>query len=58
MPGNVLLPASVTGLAQDSVANVTQVTTVDREFLDERIGSVPGWLLADVDRGFRRVLGL
>lgn len=58
MPGNVLLPASVTGLPEDSVANVTQVTTTDREYLDGRIGAVPDWLMADVDRGLRRVLGL
>jgi mRNA interferase MazF len=58
MPGNVLLPASVTGLSEDSVADVTQVATVDRRHLDERVGAVPPWLLADVERGLRRVLGL
>lgn len=58
MPGNVALPASATGLPHDSVADVTQVTTVDRDRLDSRIGTVPPWLMADVDRGLRRVLGL
>ena len=33
-PGNVLLPAKVTGLPKDSVANASQVITVDRDFLD------------------------
>jgi mRNA interferase MazF len=58
IPGNVLLPASVTDLSEDSVADVTQVATVDRRHLDERVGTVPPWLLADVERGLRRVLGL
>ncbi len=30
MPGNVFLPAAVTGIPKDSVANVTQVATLDR----------------------------
>lgn len=58
MPGNVLLPASVTGLAEDSVANVTQVVTIDRSHLEGRIGVVPPWLLEGIDRGLRRVLDL
>lgn len=39
-PGNVLLPSKATGLTKDSVANVSQVTTVDRVQLTERIGSL------------------
>lgn len=58
MPGNVLLPASDTGLRQDSVANVTQLTAVDRDHLEERTGQLPGWLMAELDRGLRRVLAL
>lgn len=58
MPGNVLLPASVTGLAEDSVADVTQLVTLDRSHLDGRIGALPPWLLTDLDRGLRRVLAL
>jgi len=57
-PGNVLLPAKATGLPKASVANVSQVITVDRDFLDERAGRVRGQLLKDVDNGLRLVLGL
>ena len=39
-PGNVLLPSKATGLPKDSVANVSQVTTVDRVQLTERVGSL------------------
>jgi len=57
-PGNVLLPAKATGLPKDSVANVSQVITVDRDFLLELAGRVRGQLLREVERGLRSVLGL
>lgn len=57
-PGNVLLPKNDTGLPKDSVANVTQVYTVDRELLTERVGMLPSSLMRDVDNGLRPVLGL
>ena len=57
-PGNVLLPAKATGLPRDSVANVSQVITVDRDFLLERAGRIRGQLLQDVDKGLRLVLAL
>ena len=57
-PGNVLLPARATGLPKDSVANVSQVITVDRDFLLELAGRVRGQLLSDVENGLRLVLEL
>jgi mRNA interferase MazF len=57
-PGNVLLPARSTGLPKDSVANVSQVITVDRDFLRKPAGRVRGQSLKDVDTGLRLVLGL
>ena len=57
-PGNVLLPAQVVGLPRDSVANVTQLVTVDRDYLEERVGKVPSKTLARVDAGLRLVLDL
>ena len=39
-PGNVLLPARATGLRRESVANVTQVVTLDRRDLTERAGKL------------------
>jgi mRNA interferase MazF len=41
VPGNVLLPLGVSGLSRDSVVNVSQIFTIDKEFLVERNGSVP-----------------
>ncbi len=39
-PGNVELSAKSTGLAKDSVANVSQIVTLDRDVLTERVGRV------------------
>jgi mRNA interferase MazF len=57
-PGNVLLPAKITGLPKDSVANVSQIVTVDRDFLEDRAGRIRGQSLKDVESGLRLVLGL
>lgn len=58
MPGNVFLPASITGLPRDSVVNVTAVATLNTADLSEQAGSVPTPMLQDVDHGLRLVLGL
>ena len=58
MPGNVFLPAAATGLPRDSVVNVTALITVDKDDLDELIGRAPDYLMQDVDRGLRQVLGV
>jgi mRNA interferase MazF len=58
MPGNVFLPAAATGLARDSVLNVTALVTLNKADLADRAGKAPTSLLDDVDRGLRRVLAL
>ncbi len=40
-PGNVLLPARLTNLPKDSVANVSQVVALDKILLTERVGKLP-----------------
>ena len=57
-PGNVLLVSQATGLPKDSVANVSQVFTVDKKFVVERIGMLPEHLQEAVDEGLRTVLYL
>lgn len=57
-PGNVRLPVKGTGLAKVSVANVSQIFTVDKTFLTERIGRLNPRLLAEVDAGLRIVLSV
>lgn len=57
-PGNVLLLRENTGLPKDSVANVTQIATVDEDFLDQQAGVVPLRVMAQVEAGLRLVLDL
>jgi mRNA interferase MazF len=57
-PGNVLLPTKSTGLPKDSVANVTQLVTLDEDYLTERTGRIPPKIMAHVDAGLKLVLDL
>ena len=57
MPGNVLLKAADTGLDRDSIANVTLITIIDRDSLDEWAGAVPKRRLQQVFEGLDLVLG-
>jgi mRNA interferase MazF len=53
-----LLPGKATGLPKDSVADVSQVITIDREFLMKLAGRVRGQFLNDVETGLRLVRDL
>lgn len=57
-PGNVLLSTEHSSLPKPSVANVSQVVTLDRALLTERVTRLSGRLLADVDAGLRLTLSL
>lgn len=57
-PGNVFLARKVTGLPKDSVANISQVVTVDKHFLTEFIGSLPSEYLEKIEDGLRLVMDL
>ena len=56
-PGNVALSARVTGLPKDSVANVSQILTLDRDLFTERVGKVPRARLELLFSGIDIVLG-
>lgn len=57
-PGNVFLPKKITGLYRDSVANISQVVTIDKYFLTERVGTLPSHIFEQVENGLRLVLKL
>jgi mRNA interferase MazF len=57
-PGNVLVASEQSGLARDSVINVSQLFTVDRTTLTERIGNLPARYVKLLDEGLRLVLAL
>ena len=53
-----MLPARAVGLPKDSVANVSQFVTIDRDYLEERAGTVSAKTLARVEAGIRLVLDI
>jgi mRNA interferase MazF len=57
-PGNVRLETAASGLPKPSVVNVSQVATLDRQFLTERVRMLDEATLQRVDLGLRLVLGL
>ena len=56
-PGNVSLRSRHTGLPKESVANVSQIVTLDRTLLTERTGKLPHTQLDLVLSGIDVVLG-
>ena len=56
-PGNVRLPARTTGLTRESVANVSQIVTVDRSTLTDRVGQLSRAKLELVLTGIEIVIG-
>ncbi len=56
-PGNVRLSTRLTGLPKDSVANVSQIVTLDKTLLTERAGKLPRAKLHLVLSGIDVVLG-
>lgn len=57
-PGNVQIPKKDSRLAKASVVNVSQVLTLDRSLLTERVHQLPTATMAKVDEGLRLVLGV
>jgi len=56
-PGNVLIPSKAAGLPKDSVANVSQIVTLDRASLTKRVGKLSRAKLELVLVGIEVVLG-
>ncbi len=57
-PGNIRIGKSESGLSKPSVINVSQVLTLDRSYLTERVRTLPQPVMHRVDSGLRLVLGL
>ncbi len=57
-PGNVLVTSDETGLPRDSVVNVSQIITIDKAFLAERVGCLDDRAMLAVEDGLRTVLAL
>jgi mRNA interferase MazF len=57
-PGNVRLSRRDSKLPRDSVVNVSQLLTLDRVFLTERVSRLPPSVIAEIEVGLRLVLSL
>lgn len=57
-PGNVRVSARESGLPTDSVANISQIVTVDKSFLEEYTGRLRPRTMAAIADGMRLVLGV
>ena len=56
-PGNAVLPARTTGLPKDSVANASQIVTLDRSLLTDHVRRLAPQAFAQIIHGIEVVLG-
>ncbi len=57
-PGNVRITRRASGLPRDSVINVSQLITLDKQRLTDKVGRLPSESLRDVEAGIKLVLAL
>jgi mRNA interferase MazF len=57
-PGNVRVGKGESGLTKPSAVNISQLYTLDRELLTQRVRALPADTMRNVDEGLRLVLGL
>ena len=57
-PGNVQMAKSKSGLSKESVVNVSQILTIDKKFLVEKVSQLDIHTMQRIDEGIALVLGL
>ena len=57
-PGNVRLSKVKSGLIKESVVNVSQIITLDKEFLSEEVGKLDRLTMQQIDEGIKLVLSV
>lgn len=57
-PGNVRISARTSGLQKPSVVNVSQVITLDKRFLAQRVKALDRDTMVQIDEGLRLALDL
>lgn len=57
-PGNVMLSKRNTRLPKASVANVSQILTLDKSFLTDRVAKIDASAMREIDDGLRLVLSI
>ena len=57
-PGNVFLSSKMSGLLKKSVVNVSQLITIDKALCTEKVHTLAGRVMNEIDEGIRLVLKL
>lgn len=57
-PGNVRISKTDSSLSKASVVNVSQILTIDRQFLTKRVGKLPGRVMERINEGLKMVLSV
>ncbi len=57
-PGNFMISGKSTGLKSKSVVNVSQLLTISKDFLSERVGRLSNKHVLEIDEGIKLVLSL
>ncbi len=57
-PGNVYVSKTKSDLPKDSIVNVSQILTLDKEFLSEQIGALDNLTMRQIDAGLQLVLSV
>jgi mRNA interferase MazF len=58
LPGNVALNKGEANLPRRCIVNVTQIKSVDKRSIKEKIGTLPKKRLQEIDNGLKLVLNL
>jgi mRNA interferase MazF len=57
-PGNILLPAKKSKLPKKSVVNISQLITINKSFLTEKVHTLSNKVMEQIDNGIKLVLKL
>ena len=57
-PGNILLTSKSTGLSKDSVLNISQIITIDKSILIEKIGDLSNKQLSKLNDSLKIVFDI
>ena len=58
LPGNVVLRKGEANIPKKCVINVTQIKSVDKQSIKEKIGTLPKKRMEEVDKGLKLVMNL
>jgi len=58
LPGNVILEKGMANMPWEGVVNVSKVMSIDKKRIEEKIGTLPGYLMNKVSDGLKLIMEL